>query len=210
MNEGSLRVNDPATEPTPQPVAPPAAPAPLATAPIAPAPIAPYSSSPSTTLPPARRRRGPLDWLLIVGVFVAIGGVAFAVGRATAPAAAAAQGPGGFRNFPGGNFAGGSFAPGSSFVPGGGGLGFGGGRTLEGKITAVNGSTVTLTTANGQTIQVSIGSSTTVRQATAADASDVVVGDNVSVRVDGGFGGGGGPQASGAPSVTAAEITVDR
>jgi hypothetical protein len=192
MNEGSETMYE---EPVPPAVDTAAVPAPN------PAPVA--------AVAPARRRRGPLDWFLVVGAVVAIGGVAFGIGRATAPAVAAGPttGFGGRGVLPGA-----SLPPGATLPPGGfvGGPGDGGGGpTIDGKVTAVDGTTMTITTPTGETLEVTIDDSTTVREATAAEAAAIRVGDDVSVRLQGGF-VAGGPQSSGPPKMTAKDITVDR
>ena len=73
----------------------------------------------------------------------------------------------------------------------------------------------TITTADGQEQTFQVDASTAYHQATDAAASDVAVGDDVSVKVSGGDGGGGGqgaaPGASGAPfQLSASDVTVTR
>ena len=138
------------------------------------------------------RRRSSGAWLnvvLVLAAVVAVGGVAFAIGRSTAPVAAAGLRGGG--NFGGGNFARGSFAPGQSGAPGdgnggflGGGLRGGGGFNLSGTVQSVTGDTLTITTASGQTVEFSLGSATTYSAKTAATAADVKTGSKVEVQLD--------------------------
>ena len=170
-----------ATQPTPVYAAPlyaaPAEPAPASAAAPAPAPTATSTPAPA----PARRSGGPwLNVLLVVALAIAVGGVAFAVGRSTAPAAAATTGNG----FPNGGFVGagngpqGSFTPGGSFDPGpvrGGFLG-GGSLTLTGTVTAVDADGVTIKLASGDEVTIATDGSTTYHTATAGSASDVTVG----------------------------------
>jgi hypothetical protein len=169
--------------------------------------------------------------LLGVAVVVAVGGVAFAAGRATAPTTTGtgrfgANGPGG------GNFVSG---PGASGAPTRGGFGAalgGGGITIEGTVTAVSADSITLQLASGQSITIPTTSDTTYHSQTAATSSDVASGATVKVELSGGrFGGGGqgsgngnggngngnggqtGPAASGAPTTTrglgsASSVTV--
>jgi hypothetical protein len=204
------------TNPTTQAAWPASAP----TSPVAPSPVAP---SPVTTAPaaviPAAKAKGSsgrvLNIVLGVAIAVAIGGVAFAVGRSTAPASAASTGRNGFiANNPNA-----SFAPRGSGAPGfgGGRGGFGGfggaGLTINGTVQSVDGNTVTIKTANGQTIQVSTGADTTYHTQAPASASDVTQGSTVQVQLQVGGGNGGGfrPGASGAPTGpvgTAGSITV--
>jgi hypothetical protein len=154
----------------------------------------------------AARKRGPLDYILGIALAVAVGGVAFAVGRTTAPAQASVPNVGGFVPT-------GSFDPGVG-VPGGGfGGGFGGGLTIEGTVKSIDGSTLVIQTSNGQEATVDLDAGTTYHEATSADADAVAAGDEVIVRAAGGqFGTGGGanPGASGTPSFTATDVTVDR
>jgi hypothetical protein len=156
-----------------------------------------------------------LNIILGVALAVAIGGVAFAVGRTTAPASASTGGRGTF----GANFPNASFAPGASGAPnfGGGRGGFGGfgggaGLTIRGTVESVDGSTVTIRTANGQSIQVATGADTTYSTQTPATSSEVTAGATVQVQIQAGTGQGGfRPNASGAPTGpvgTAGNITV--
>ena len=190
-------------------------PGPIAPAPGQPAgtPILPVSAGPVTTTSRPAKRTGSSGWvniLLAVSVAVAIGGVAFAVGRSTAPSAAAGQ-PGRL-----GNGAGTGQFPTRSGVPGFGGPddqgglgGRGGGPTISGTVDSINGDTMTVKTASGRTVEVTLGSSTTYSTSSPATQSDIKTGANVQVRVafdgSGGFGNGGG--ASG-PLGTASNVTV--
>jgi hypothetical protein len=150
----------------------------------------------------AARKRGPLDYILAIALVVAVGGVAFAVGRTTAPAQASVP-------------TGGGFVPTGSFDPGAGGPGggLGGGLTIEGTVKSVDGSTLVIQTANGQEVTVNLDAGTTYHEATSADAEAVAAGDDVTVRAAGGGqlgpGGGANPGASGTPSFTATDVTVD-
>lgn len=197
-----------ATSSTPTPVAP-----------VPPVPTAPVFAPPPVMAAPAplpvaksKSSSGRLvNVILAIAVAVAIGGVAFAVGRTTAPAAAATTGRNGFGN---GGFPNGSFTPNASGVPGfgGGGRGFGGGGlTVRGTVESVSGDTVTIKTANGQTIEVSTGADTTYNTQAPGTASDVTEGKTVEVQLSGVTGGGFRPGASAAPSGavgTAGSITV--
>ena len=113
---------------------------------------------------------------------------------ATAPAAATTGFPAAFRPA--------SFDPGAA--PGGA---LGGGNaalTISGTVKSIDGTTMTITTANGTDTVVDTSSSTFHSQA-AASASDVQTGSSVKVSVTG-LGGfrPGGPAASGAPDPSAA------
>lgn len=196
-----------------------------ATPPIEPAPAAaapPITPAPGPAIEPVRpvmtapRRSSSGRWLnLLLGVAaaVAIGGIAFAVGRSTAPVAAAGFNRG-LGN--GGNFVQRSFDPNASFAPGRGGNGglFGaGGLTVEGTVTSVTSDTLMLTTADGRTIEVKLGADTDYHQQAAGSASDVTTGSKVSVQLDlagrvQGNGGQGGNGGANGPTGTASDVTV--
>ena len=199
-----------ATPPAPETAAAPFAPA----TPPALEPVRPVATAP--------RRASSGRWLnLLLGIAaaVAIGGIAFAVGRSTAPVAAAGLG----RNLPdGGNFVGRSFDPNASFAPGRGGNGglFGaGGLTVEGTVQSVTGDTLTISTADGRTVEVQLGADTDYHQQAAGSASDVTTGSKVSVQLDlAGVGAGGNGNGNGGqggtygtptgPTGTASDVTV--
>jgi hypothetical protein len=149
-----------------------------------------------------------LNMLIAVAVLVFVGGLTFAVGRMTAPAQAA--GPGN-RQFPGlGNGQNGGF-PTGSFDPGQfpGGLS---NRTITGTVTSTDGSTMTLTTAAGQTLTVDVSGSTYHAQ-TAASAGEVSQGASVQVTVEGGLGFPGGdpgasPGSGAGQTLTASDVTI--
>jgi hypothetical protein len=193
-----------AMEPTVSPVEPPSAATPAATVPVA--PVTPVKSKPAGSR--------ILNLALAGALVLAIAGVAFAVGRFTAPATASA---GGFQNGNGGQFfrngqgGQGGQGGGNGGQGGPGGL-FAGGLTLEGTVESVTDTTLTLKTASGQTIQIALSGSTTYHAQTDATASAVTTGGKVLVRLNGRggfFGGNGGPAASGAPtSPTANDVTV--
>lgn len=159
---------------------------------------------------PTAKGRGT-SWINValgLALAVAIGGVAFAAGRMTAPRAASANGGGagngGFRG------QGGYFPGGGNFQGGGGNGGFGrpggGGASVQGTVTAVTPTSITMTTASGQTVTINLNSATTYHQQASATASDVKSGSTVIVRI--GFAGQGGPTASGAPGLSANDVTV--
>lgn len=156
------------------------------------------------------RRKSPVGWLnlvLVLAAIVAVGGVAFAIGRSTAPVAPAGQR--GTGNFGGGAFPRGSFDPGQLGGAGGGRFAGGGGFNLSGTVQSVTGDTLTMTTANGQTVEFGLGDATTYDTRTPGSAADVKAGSKVEVRLD--FGAGGRPTASAAasgPIGTASSVTV--
>ncbi len=149
---------------------------------------------------PRPRSSRVLNLALGAAVAIAIAGVAFAVGRGTAPASAA-TGPQFANGLPGGTANG----PG----PGGNVRGFTGGPSIEGTVTAVDADSVTIETADGTTIELSIDGDTEYHQQAAADASDITTGSTVVVQVSGlaGRGQQGGPNGSPAPSASAGSST---
>lgn len=149
---------------------------------------------------PTRKSRGTSGFVnlaLGLALVVAAAGVAFAVGRATAPATTATQATPGGRNFPGGGF-GGPNGPGASGAPNGGGFGLGA-ASIEGTVESATADSVTIRTSSGALITVGLSPATTYHEAATATAAAVEPGRRVVVRVDG-LGRRGGPGASGAPS----------
>jgi hypothetical protein len=154
-----------------------------------------------------------LNAILAIALVVAVGGVAFAVGRTTAPAAAATGNRG---NFGAGNFLGpgASLAPGASAAPGGliggGQGGLGGGLTVSGTVQSVTSDTLTIETTSGQTVELGLDTDTTYHRKTDGAAADVAAGSTVEVQLD--FAGGlGRPTASADTSSlggTASSVTV--
>jgi hypothetical protein len=161
----------------------------------------PASAAPAVTptepvqTAPVRPGRGPsraATWVNIalgVALVAAVGGVAFAAGRMTAPATAAAAGGAG-RNGTGFRAGNGEF-PGGYFGAGGGqggqgGRGFfgaDGGVTIQGTVESSSPDALTIKTASGQTIQVALNGTTTYHAETSASSSDVKTGGTVIVRV---------------------------
>jgi hypothetical protein len=178
-------------------------PKPTASASAAPAP----AIDPAPTVAPVRRRSSRLLDVALAGAAVlAIAGLAFAVGRTTAPTPPAAA----FER--GGSAPGGAITrPSGSFDPGAGPRGglFADGLSLDGTVAAIDGNSMTLTLDGGRVMTLELDESTTYHAATDASASDVAVGDDVSVKVGGGA-GFGGPDASGDPQLSASDVTVTR
>jgi hypothetical protein len=155
--------------------------------------------APETFQPPSRRRSVTLvNVALGLALAVAVGGVAFAAGRATAPAATR----GAFAN---GQFPTGSQAPGAL---GGGGLGGArAGLSVEGSVVSIDADSMTIATAAGTTIEVALDGSTTYHQQADAAASAVTTGSDVIVRLSGGA-RGPGAAASDEPTGTASDVTI--
>jgi hypothetical protein len=153
-----------------------------------------------------------LNLLLGVAAVLAVGGVAFAIGRSTAPAA----------SFPTGAFPDGAVIarPNGSFDPGGAGggpagpgfLGAGGGQTMEGTVSAIDADSITVTLGSGEEMTFDLDDGTTYHDATETDAAAVTVGDQVAVQASGGrldIGGGSNGTAT-SSSLTAGDVTVRR
>jgi hypothetical protein len=166
-------------------------------------------TEPATPVVQPRRAGNALNILLAVAALIAVGGVAFAVGRFTAPASAAGAtntGRGGFFN-PNASFQPGQ-GPRASGGPGGfggfGGLAASGAFSLRGTVTSITPTSLTLRLENGNSITVGLDTSTTYHQQAAASASSVKSGQEVIVQLNGrgGFGGQGGPNASPQPGAS--------
>jgi hypothetical protein len=146
----------------------------------------------------APRRRSTastfVNVLLGVAVVVAVGGVAFAAGRATAPAS---TGTGRFGANGQGLAGNGAFGPNASGAPGrsgfGGAFAGGGGLSIQGTVTAVAADSITIQLSSGQTLTIPTDAQTTYHTQAAASASDVTSGSTVIVQLSGGrFVSGGG------------------
>ena len=167
---------------------------------------------------PVRARGGGMLVNVVLGIalVVAVGGLAFAGGRATAPTSATPGRTGFGANGQGG------FGPGASGAPGGalnGGLGAGaGGVSIQGTVTAVSADSITLQLPSGQSITIPTDGQTTYHERSAATAAAVTSGSTVIVQLQagrgafgqGGNGGGngGGATASGAPGRTLGPATT--
>ncbi len=187
------------------------------------------SPAPAPVVVPKKKSGALVNVVLVVGALVAVGGVAFAIGRTTAPAqatgfrGAAGQGmtQGGTQAFPGG-------MPGASFDPAQAGPGGmpGGDRTMTitGTVTSLDGTTMIITTASGGETTIDVSGAAYHTQVDAS-ASDVSVGTEVSVATEG-FGfrrpdasaapdasgvpaaGSGGVPAPGSGTITATDVTI--
>ncbi|HEX5148684.1 MAG TPA: hypothetical protein VFW02_06350 [Candidatus Limnocylindrales bacterium] len=210
FESGTPPNQSPATPAAPEPFDP-GQPASFPMQPVVPAPAVPVP----TPIPLVKPRSSGrfLNAILAIAAVVAIGGVAFAVGRTTAPAAATSgQGTFGAGDFLG---PGASFEPGASGAPGflgggQGGLGLRGGITVTGTVQSVSDDTLTIETEAGQTVELNLNSDTTYHRKTDGAAADVTTGSTVEVQLD--FAGGvGRPTASAdtsGPVGTASSVTV--
>ena len=158
---------------------------------------------------PGPKTRGATNWINIalgLALAVAIGGVAFAAGRMTAPATASANGRVFTGNGPGGQ----QFGSPNAGEDGKGGqgprvFGDGGGASIQGTVTAVTANSITIKTASGQEVTIALDSATTYHQQSSATASDVTTGGTVIVRLGFNRNGAGNGSATG-PSAT--DVTV--
>jgi hypothetical protein len=162
--------------------------------------------APATRRPPARRANS-VTALLLISSMVALGGVAFAVGRVTS---GGQSGTGqtttdnalaGQNGLPG-------VAPNASGQPnfdlaGRDGGGFGAG-TISGTVTGITSTSITIKEANGQTVTVATGSSTAYHSQTAATSSDVTTGATVTIQTT----GTGATTTSGSASASASPGTT--
>ena len=180
-----------------------------------PEPVAP-EPAPVVRPRPTQPQRRSIASSLVLGLaaVVAVGGLAFAAGRLTAPTAAAASGLTGDRAN-GGGFGNGEFPrPSGATGAGFGGLRGAGGFGIQGTVTAVASDHLTLQLANGTTIDIPLTSATTYHQQTTGSASDVQVGKQVQVQLQRNTSGGNpgaaaSPGAGGSASLGAASsVTV--
>ena len=142
-------------------------------------PVAPAPSAPAPLVQPKRKSGGLTNMLLFGAVVVAAAGLAFAAGRATAPSSPSF--PGGGQGFPTGSFNP-NDVPGGNFPggPGGGNASI----TISGTVKSIDGTRMTITTANGtDTVIDTSGSS--YHAESPATAADVKAGSTVSVSVSG-------------------------
>jgi len=186
-----------------EPVAPEPGPPPETAAEAAPG-GAPFEPAPVEPIPTARpkARSGLAGWINValgLALAIAVGGVAFAAGRMTAPGSAA--GANSLGSGPNGRvFSGNGYFPGGGANGGAGGPRvFGGGASVEGTVTAVSAGSITIKTASGQEITIALDSATTYHQQSAATSTDVKTGGTVIVRLGLGRAGSGtqtGPTAN--------------
>jgi hypothetical protein len=129
---------------------------------------------------PRKQDRATLA-LLAVAALIAIGGIGFAIGRASAPATSSNNGYdnapfGGGRGMP-------SFAPGQSFNPGQ----YSGFRDVaagvSGTVESIDSDSMTVKLANGSTVEIALTGDTTFHSETAASAADVQAGTTVRVQM---------------------------
>jgi len=161
------------------------------------------------------KRASSTSILLIVSALIALGGVGFAVGRATSTGSGTGTGGNGAAGLNGG-FPGGADASGRpDFAGGPNGL-TSSGTTVSGTVVSSTADSITLKLADGSQVTLSTGSSTTYHSQTAASGSDVAVGASVIVKTATAAGTSTGSTASAAASAgtaaggtrTATDVTI--
>ncbi len=198
------------------------------------APFTPISPEPHYAQPTVPVRRsgggaGGLSIALAVAVLIAGCGVSFAAGRATAPVVASGAAAGAIDD-PAGGLATGAPSTGAGTAPGGGlpnangqpngnggggdtngGEAFGrggsfGGPSIQGTVESVSGNSVTVSLANGASVRVGLGPSTSYHQQTSGSQADLAAGKTVILRVNGRL--GADDQQGGGTLGTATDVTV--
>lgn len=158
-------------------------------------------------LPPRRRNRASSGLVLVGAMLLAVAGVAFAVGRTSAPVSMA-SGAGGLGNVAAGPRASGDPAQ----------AGAGGSISVSGTVVELTSDHLTLKLVSRQTVQIALDSSTANHAQAAASGTGIAQGASVTVRVAGGGpialdnpgAASGAPAASGsaARTFTAQDVTI--
>lgn len=170
--------------------------------PVEPEPVPPVEASPAGPATPSRRTRTLVNGVLAVALVVLVGGVGFAAGRATVPAATTAGENGGGNSLPDGGLRPGDVNgqfPGNprDIDPRGRFETDFGGLSIQGTVTAVDGDSISIEVANGGSVEIAIDSDTDYHRRADASASDVTAGTTVIVGVNGMLGvAGAGTSAS--------------
>jgi nucleoid DNA-binding protein len=142
----------------------------------APQAAGPQRATVSARRPSPARGSGSTTALLVVSALIALGGVGFAVGRATAAGGTTGQSNAAAN----GGFGGPAAASGN---PGDVARNAGvGATTLTGTVVGVAADSITLKLANGQTVQVATTGSTTYHNQASATGTDVTTGSTVTVQ----------------------------
>lgn len=143
--------------------------------------------SPQPVRPPAKQDRTTIA-LLLIAALVAVGGIGFALGHLTAPSATAAANPSGRGGFGRGAFpslAPGQTFDTSQFGGGAGGRGLGGVTGgVTGTVQSITPTSMTIQEANGTSVTIDLSGNTTYHAAAAASPTDVKVGTSVTVQID--------------------------
>ena len=168
----------------------------------------------ATRRAPARRANS-VTALLVIGAMVALGGVSFAVGRVTSTGQSGTGQTSTGANGLAGQNGGPGIGPNASGAPefdlGGRDGGFGGAATMSGAVVGVTSTSITVQLADGQTVTVATGSSTTYHAQTAATSIDVTTGATVTIKTTAGTTASGTASASASPATTtrtATDVTI--
>jgi hypothetical protein len=143
--------------------------------------LAPPPPGPAFAVQAVKPRRNRLDLVLALAAVVAIGGVAFAAGRLTAPASSQgglARGAFGANGLPGQD----TNRTGGTGAFGGGARGAGA-AAVKGQVVTVTASELTLKLASGQTVQIALAPTTAFHQEAAAAPTDIAAGSTVLVQL---------------------------
>ncbi len=132
---------------------------------------------------PSRAGSNVMSVVLVVAALVAVGGLAFAIGRATAPAATSSGAIGAAG--PGTVGTGANGLPDRASVPGAFGALGSGELTLRGTVEALSATNLTLKLADGSTVEILLDDTTTYHRQADAASSDVTTGSSVLVGVAG-------------------------
>ncbi|MGD0863546.1 MAG: hypothetical protein ABSA21_12465 [Candidatus Limnocylindrales bacterium] len=161
--------------------------------------VVPVSRVPARPRP---RRGNSVSVLLAISALIAMGGISFAAGRATTSGTGTSVN-GNANGIPA------EFAD-ASGAPGGLRAGTGGAATLTGTVVSVASDSITLKLADGSTVTVGTGSSTTYHNQTAGSSTDLATGETVQVQTSGGS--SATPNASASPGTgttrTATDVTI--
>jgi hypothetical protein len=145
----------------------------------------------------------------LIAALIAVGGVGFALGHATAGSTNTST----VNALPSGRFALPSLAPGQTFNPGqfGDAGRVGVNANLSGTVQSLNGQTLTLQEANGNTVTVDLTGQTTYHSETAASMSQIGVGSSVTIQINTSApASGASPEAqpSGGTTLTAKDVLI--
>ncbi len=167
---------------------------------------------PAVGRPSGARRTGSVSLLLGISALIALGGIGFAVGRATSSGQTGTSQSNG--NADVGQFGGGPNAGGGPGDFGGAArVGARGATTLSGTVVSVSADSITLKLASGQTVQIATGASTTYHGQSSATSTDVTTGATVTVQTTVGAAAGSSANAGASPGVidgsrTATDVTI--
>jgi hypothetical protein len=156
-----------------------------------------------TPIKAAPRRTNSVSVLLAISTLIAIGGITFAIGRATTAGTTTTTSQNG--------------APAGQFAPDASGQigGFSDGQrlgdraaTLSGTVVSVSADSITLELADGSTVTVATGSSTTYHSQTSGSSADLAAGQTVQIATAGGANQIPGASPAAGTARTATDVTI--